>query len=1019
MVPGRKITDVLMIAGALCGCFTQADADDLGRPFLLQDLNRASPSFPHDFVPAGDRMFFLVEKDGLHTTSLWVTDGMGAATHFVHEFGYHLNDLNNSKSTKAGVLYFSTYDSNDGIELWISDGTQEGTRPFREVLKLPGDVHVFFRPAELGNLLVFGVSDDISSVGPGSDLWATDGTAEGTRLVRKFSPNEQSSCAPFYFGDSDSSIIGGLLYFNADDGIHGRELWVTDGTTAGTRLAADIEAGRGSSDPCSMTAIDGSLYFSATTTEFGRELWVFNPATEELNLVADIVPGPGSSDAYPIGIFRSTLFFSAADSQGRIDLWITDHAKGSAQRLSDAIGIHQGFSWDWNHLWNRHDLQLAPLGDAFAFVAESDGRYGLWVSDGTPGGTRFVQQIDLLSGLVSLGDRLYFAADDGVHGFELWTSDGTADGTRMLKDIGPANGPGAFTNGYNMLRFASSAAGWLYFAADDGNGSELWTSDGTEQGTRLLADINKVTSPSAPIDWRGSWVVSNFVKLGDKVFFPAVLSDSTFLAATDGTPEGTRLLDIPLLSGGSLWSVNGRLMSSGSLVIDPAEKSIQSLREVLGQAEGWQSLPGRDWIPFGDVVLLFVTQSTEAEAEIWVTNWTPEGTKPLRESLGQSTTWRMTWPPLVAGEGLFGTADDGVHGLELWVSDGTSKGTRLVEDMAPGNASSYILIEGALGSRALFTVGVGNWKELGGLWVTDGTEVGTKLLHPSIFDIREVVTLVGLAYMSGSLMDADHSAYPGIWVTDGSPEGTRLVSEGIAERLTTFDNSVYFSRGTELWVTNGSSEGTRLVSANVPCRHEGIRCVTGIGPTIAGNWSFFGAWDSEHGYELWVFDFTTGNLRIVEDIRQGLADGLHRWFDLDGYSHGTPTFFWPEKNLLLFFADDGTTGYEPWALSLTSSPQSFHRGDPNSSGTTDISDGIAIFGFLFLGDPPTLSCKESADANNDGTIDISDGIYLLSWLFTGGPEPAAPGPTGVPCGFDPDPPGSPGDLGCEGYAGCH
>jgi hypothetical protein len=62
----------------------------------------------------------------------------------------------------------------------------------------------------------------------------------------------------------------------------------------------------------------------------------------------------------------------------------------------------------------------------------------------------------------------------------------------------------------------------------------------------------------------------------------------------------------------------------------------------------------------------------------------------------------------------------------------------------------------------------------------------------------------------------------------------------------------------------------------------------------------------------------------------------------------------------------------------------FRRGDPNSSGTTDISDGIAIFGFLFLGNPATLSCKESADANNDGTIDISDGISLLNWLFIGG-----------------------------------
>jgi hypothetical protein len=97
---------------------------------------------------------------------------------------------------------------------------------------------------------------------------------------------------------------------------------------------------------------------------------------------------------------------------------------------------------------------------------------------------------------------------------------------------------------------------------------------------------------------------------------------------------------------------------------------------------------------------------------------------------------------------------------------------------------------------------------------------------------------------------------------------------------------------------------------------------------------------------------------------------------------------------------------------------SFHRGDPNSSGTTDISDSVATFGFLILGNPPALSCLESADANNDGAIDISDGIYLLSWLFAGGPEPAAPGPPEGPCGFDSDPPGSRGDLGCVAYPPC-
>ncbi len=96
----------------------------------------------------------------------------------------------------------------------------------------------------------------------------------------------------------------------------------------------------------------------------------------------------------------------------------------------------------------------------------------------------------------------------------------------------------------------------------------------------------------------------------------------------------------------------------------------------------------------------------------------------------------------------------------------------------------------------------------------------------------------------------------------------------------------------------------------------------------------------------------------------------------------------------------------------------FHRGDPNASDSVDISDGIFIFEFLFSANAPTLNCREAADSNNDGSIDISDGLYLLNWLFADGAELPAPGPASAPCGPDPDPPGSPGDLGCDDYGPC-
>jgi parallel beta-helix repeat protein len=159
----------------------------------------------------------------------------------------------------------------------------------------------------------------------------------------------------------------------------------------------------------------------------------------------------------------------------------------------------------------------------------------------------------------------------------------------------------------------------------------------------------------------------------------------------------------------------------------------------------------------------------------------------------------------------------------------------------------------------------------------------------------------------------------------------------------------------------------------------------------------------------------------------GVPTALRRWIDSDYHLlPGSPcidTGTCDDAPPLDIEGNARSTGAgcEIGAYEFGSSPPrpQFHRGDPNSSGTTDISDGFSVFGHLFGGNPASLTCAESADSNNDGTIDISDGIYLLSWLFIGGPEPAGPGPTGMPCGFDPDPPGSPGDLGCESYDHCN
>jgi hypothetical protein len=86
-------------------------------------------------------------------------------------------------------------------------------------------------------------------------------------------------------------------------------------------------------------------------------------------------------------------------------------------------------------------------------------------------------------------------------------------------------------------------------------------------------------------------------------------------------------------------------------------------------------------------------------------------------------------------------------------------------------------------------------------------------------------------------------------------------------------------------------------------------------------------------------------------------------------------------------------------------PIYFSRGDSNGDGATDISDAITTLGFLFLGNPADLSCRDAADSNDDGSVDISDAIWTLTFKFLGGVEIPAPGPDS--CGVDPTDDGLP------------
>ena len=178
-----------------------------------------------------------------------------------------------------GKLYYTANDSESGRELWVSDGTEAGTNLVKDInpnsnsFTYGSDYSAPRYLTEFNSKLYFSAGDGEH----GRELWVTDGTEAGTNLVKDINPSNDSDGNTYPSEPRDFTEAGDKLYFTADDGEHGRELWVTDGTAEGTNLVKDLYPGGGSygansSSPDDFVEFDGKLYFTANT-ETGRQQW--------------------------------------------------------------------------------------------------------------------------------------------------------------------------------------------------------------------------------------------------------------------------------------------------------------------------------------------------------------------------------------------------------------------------------------------------------------------------------------------------------------------------------------------------------------------------------------------------------------------------------------------------------------------------------------------------------------------------------------------------------------------------
>ena len=309
--PGDAVTSFARLESALLA----------GGPFGLRayslDLGTAVdlPAVGDVFEGSPTRAFF-----GTFGTGFGVTDGTLDGT-----VGLSTGNQYGVSLTPAGLddIVFVGSAEATGREPWVSDGTREGTRPLVDLRPGPESAFPFSNPLSLewpgwfptmraaGTTAYFGADDGVH----GNELWATDGNTPGTRLVADLFPGARGADV------RRITPVGSKVYFVADDGVHGRELWISDGTAAGTRLVRDLAPGPGSAVPQELTTIGEFLVFTAWTPEQGREPWISDGTEIGTRPLLDLAPGPASSSPVTFVPAGGWLYFTANDNTTGDELW--------------------------------------------------------------------------------------------------------------------------------------------------------------------------------------------------------------------------------------------------------------------------------------------------------------------------------------------------------------------------------------------------------------------------------------------------------------------------------------------------------------------------------------------------------------------------------------------------------------------------------------------------------------------------------------------------------------------------
>jgi ELWxxDGT repeat protein len=605
---------------------------------------------------------------------------------------------------------------------------------------------------------------------------------------------------------------GTSIFFTADDGIHGRELWIYDDQEV--RMVKDIIPGSGDPSIDYPVGINGLLLFVATDPEHHNRkgLWVSDGTESGTYLLAstDRLRYPKylhvAGDGYVY--FSAQTFDASGNDLGR-ELWHSDGTKGNTLFVGDTIAGNDG---------------LDPFG--FAWVGgtnllyfsgyDASGKKGLWTYD--PVANTLPQLVSGSAGVSPMcifpfGGGVLFSGYDTTKGRELWQANVTAAGASMVADLRSNSADS------NPNQFVYAGGGKAYFVAHDGNHRYLYLTDGTATNTGIVS-----TNPTYP---------TYLTMVGSTLYFVANSGSSVMLWRSDGTSGGTEMIDTtpntPLAESiSNLTSFGGKLYFFGKYILDG----------VVHKSVLWSYTPG------------------DAHEKI-IHEFDPQNGIYFYANIAGGSDGN-----------IYFSAYDIPHSKELWRSDGTDAGTQMVHDIRiqtrPSSAINLPkpITHGSYTYYIAITSASDEHRSLLRTHRSDGTT--QSIIENPQLDVAAITEYDGNMYAVDYNVSSDTAR---LWsIDDASGTLTKLGEySGVQPKI----NALACAAGSlYLIAKNGSQDDLMrydIATKAISTSHSSasIRWVAAVDDTL-----FFSAADSTHGLELWWYDGTT---KHVEDIWSGAA----------------------------------------------------------------------------------------------------------------------------------------------------